>query len=409
MSARNVLEVPEEKSATAGSEPGIRATQDTDSNAAGSQGESHTKSPKAPKAARPRWWSISSKILHFVIAMFLFILAIKLMTKGAGFIGPRLEGTFLTYNGVTTLGFGWLGAYVVLSGSPVAASAIALFDGGVLSRFQTFTMLSGSRLGASLVVLLVGFLYAIRNPDKKRTIGMGVLALSMTAIVYIPGMLLGYFIMRSGWLDGVQLHASGELNSLIDKIWGPFIDFFINNVPGYLLFPAGLGLILISFKLLDNVLPELDGEKHASARSHWLKKPWTMFGLGCLAALLTLSVSVALTILVPLAAKGYVNRREAIPYIAGANITTLADTLVVAMLATNRGAAATQLVLAEAIAVTIITILYLVFAYKPISNSIIALDDWVVGTPKRTWLFVGALFLTPVAVIAVGTIMGPIG
>ena len=49
-----------------------------------------------------------------------------------------------------------------------------------------------------------------------------------------------------------------------------------------------------------------------------------MFALGCLAALLTLSVSVALTLLVPLAAKGYVDRREAMPYIMGANITTLA-------------------------------------------------------------------------------------
>ena len=88
-----------------------------------------------------------------------------------------------------------------------------------------------------------------------------------------------------------------------------------------------------------------------------------MFGLGCLVAFLTLSVSVALTVLVPLAAKGYVRRDEALPYIMGANITTLADTLVVAML--QKTPVAAQIVLAEAIGVTIVSLVILAFFYRP--------------------------------------------
>lgn len=354
---------------------------------------------------RPHWWIVASKILHFVAAIFLFILAIKLMTKGGEFIGPRLKTTVIGYNGVTTLSAGWLGAYFVLSGSPMAATAISLFGSGSLSVLQTFTWLSGSRMGASLIVLLVGFIYSVRNKDKRRTIGMGVLALSLTAIVYIPGMLLGYGILKSGVLDGFKFGASEEIDSLIDKIWGPFVHLFTDHVNGVLLFPVGLGVILISFKLLDRVLPELDGDAHASHRSHWLKKPWPMFGLGCLAALLTLSVSVALTVLVPLAAKGHVNRREAIPYIMGANITTLADTLVVAMLT---GPEAAQIVLAEAIAVAIITLSYLAFAYKPISKGVLALDDWVVQSNPRVTGFVVALFVLPVIILFIGIAIGPI-
>ena len=91
-----------------------------------------------------------------------------------------------------------------------------------------------------------------------------------------------------------------------------------------------------------------------------------MFLLGCLVATLTLSVSVALTVLVPLAAKGYVKRDEALPYIMGANITTLADTLVVAMLQTTPVAA--QIVLAEAIGVTIVSLSILAFAYQPVKR-----------------------------------------
>lgn len=363
------------------------------------------------KSSSARWKARVSRILHFVGALFLFILAIRLMVKGAGFIGPNLAESPLAANAVSTLGLGWLGAYLVLSGSPIAASAIALFGGNALTPLQTFTMLSGSRLGASLVVLLVGFIYSVRSKDKKRTVGMGVLALSLTAIVYVPGMLLGYGILKSGSLSWVNWHASEELNSIIDKVWGPFVTFFTDlvdkgTIPGALLFPIGLGIILISFKLLDRVLPELDADEHASARAQSFRRPWPMFGLGCLAALLTLSVSVALTILVPLAAKGHVTRREAIPYIMGANITTLADTLVVAMLQSNPMAA--QIVLAEFIAVAIITVIYLAFFYRPITHGIIALDDWVVETPGRLRVFVGGLFVTPLLILAIGYAIGQV-
>ena len=71
-------------------------------------------------------------------------------------------------------------------------------------------------------------------------------------------------------------------------------------------------------------------------------------------AFLTLSVSVALTLLVPLVANGYLKREDTIPYIAGANITTLADTLVAAILLGNPDAV--RVVLAEVIGVAIVTV-----------------------------------------------------
>src|SRR5919109_4537835 len=137
------------------------------------------------------------------------------MKDGARSIAPRLQGTFPVDNMVSTMGLGWLGAYLVLSGSPVAAAALSLFAAGAITRAQTFTMLTGSRLGAAFIVLLVGFLYAMRSKNRRESVGMGVLALSMTAIVYIPGMFLGYGLLKSGALEGVQWQASSELNGVI--------------------------------------------------------------------------------------------------------------------------------------------------------------------------------------------------
>ena len=358
-------------------------------------------------AAKRDWLALLGKIASFAVALFLFVLAIQLMKEGAKALAPSLEDSPLFSNGISTLGAGWLGAYIVLSGSPIAAVALSLFVGGALTQLQTFTMLSGSRLGASFVVLLVGFLYAMRNRGHNRgeSIGMGVLALSLTAIVYVPGMLLGYGILKSGVLDGVHLSASDDVLSLIDYIWGPALDL-LTKLPGWTLLPLGLAMILISFRFLDRVLPQLDGERHGGKRLEWLKRPWPMFALGCLVATLTLSVSVALTVLVPLASRGYIKREESIPYIMGANITTLADTLVAAMVLGN--AVAVHIVLAEAIAVSLVSLVFLAFLFGPMKRWIMALDEWVVSTNRRLWLFVAILFVLPAIFLTSGIWIGPI-
>jgi sodium-dependent phosphate cotransporter len=350
--------------------------------------------------ARSGWLRAAQKIAVFLPAMFLFILAIQLMKAGASALGPSIEGQFPFANGVSTLGTGWLGAYFVLSGSPVAATAITLFGAGTLTKLQTLTMLSGSRLGASFIVLLTGILFTVRAKGKRKqeSIGMGIQALTMTALVYLPGMLLAYLLLRSGAMDGVQWHASTELEAVLARVWGPFVDFAKENLPGGMLFLAGLATILLSFKLLDRVLPHVDSDR--AETHHWIKKRWVMFGLGCLVATLTLSVSVALTVLVPLAFKGYIKRDEALPYIMGANITTLADTLVVAMLQGTPVAA--QIVLAEAIGVAVISILVLAFAYRPVAGSVMRLQDWLLIDNRRLAGFVGVIFLVPIMLLLTG-------
>lgn len=359
-------------------------------------------------AGRSRdWVALLGKLASFGVALFLFVLAIQLMKEGAKALAPSLSDSPLFSNAFSTLGAGWLGAYIVLSGSPVAAVALSLYVGGATTELQTFTMLSGSRLGASFVVLLVGFLYAVRNRGQNRAeaIGMGVLALSLTAVVYIPGMFVGYWILKGGFLGGIKLHASEDVLSIVDYVWGPALDL-LTRLPGWTLLPLGLAIVLISFKLLDRVLPQLDGEHHGGKRADWLRRPWPMFALGCIVATLTLSVSVALTLLVPLASRGYVKRREAIPYIMGANITTLADTLVAAMVLGN--AIAVQIVLAQAIAVAIISLLFLALAYRPLVEAVMRLDEWVVASNRRLWMFVAVLFILPAIFLTSGIWLGPI-
>jgi hypothetical protein len=347
------------------------------------------------------WHYFAKKVLLFLPAMFLFILAIQIMKAGASAIGPSVQGQFPFANPLSTLGTGWLGAYFVLSGSPVAATTISLFGAGSITKLETLTMLSGSRLGASFIVLVTGFLYAVRHKKSKgEGLNVGIQAMTMTAVQYLPGMLLAFFILRAGMLDSVNLHASGELDAALAVVWGPFVDFAKDNLPGWGLFLVGIATILLSFNLIDRVLPQVDSDSTASKRRSWLKHPWTMFLLGCLVATLTLSVSVALTVLVPLAVKGYVKRDEALPYIMGANITTLADTLVVAML--QPGPEAARIVLAEAIGVSIVSLLILLFIYGPVKRGVLEFGDWLVVSNRRLGGFVAVLFAIPILLVLSG-------
>jgi len=371
--------------------------------------EHHLVDPHTVEVVERGAWYVVKKLALFLPAIFLFILAIQLMKAGATAVGPQIKGQFPFANGVSTLGTGWLGAYFVLSGSPVAATAISLFGAGTLTKLQTFTMLSGSRLGASFIVLMTGFLYAMRNKNRDRggSIGIGIQAMTMTAIVYVPGMLIGYAILRGGLLEGMNWHASAKMEALLGKLWGPIVDVADGHLPGWALFLVGLGVILVSFSLLDRVLPSMSTGTAVSKHEKWLKHPWTMFGLGCLVAFLTLSVSVALTVLVPLAAKGYVKREEALPYIMGANITTLADTLVVAML--QNTPVAGQIVLAEAIGVTIVSLIILGFLYRPVKTAVLGLDDYLVASNRRLAFFVGTLFVLPITFLLSGLVVGTPG
>ena len=74
----------------------------------------------------------------------LFALALEVTRAGAGSLAPLLAD--INVEGVTNgLGFGWLFAYIVLSGSPVAAIGVTLLSEGVFLEAEAFAVIAGSR------------------------------------------------------------------------------------------------------------------------------------------------------------------------------------------------------------------------------------------------------------------------
>jgi Na+/phosphate symporter len=357
----------------------------------------------APPTPAGRAARVARRVGALVLGLGLFVIALGVMKAGAVALIPSLKGSVFTDNPWSTLGMGWLGACIVLSGSPVAASSLTLLDGGAIDRSQAFTMLTGSRLGASFVVLVVGFLYALRHRSgsgsRRAPLSIGILSLTMTVLAYLPGALLGWLMLTGGHLDGIRFSAPPSLLSVTDTAFGWAVDLAKQSLPGWVLFPVGLVILLTAFKCFDAALPQVDSQRLEHHPDAWYRKTWVMFLVGCGVALVTLSVSVALTVLVPLVAKGYLKREDTLPYIAGANITTLADTLVAAMLLGNPDAF--RVVLATQLGVGAWTLVLLGLMYPTVRTTCLTVARKALSSRIRLAAFIAVLFSVPLALVLV--------
>lgn len=293
----------------------------------------------------------------------LFILALELLKAAARELTPLL--TQWDVSGLRqSVGFGWLGAYVVLSGSPIAAIALTLYSSGAITDIATLGMMTGSRLGASFIVLFVGFLYFLRGHRRVASVAIGVLALVVTATIYIPALALGVYLLQGGWLDSIRFGTPAALDSFIDVLFDPIVAWVQAVLPDWGVFVAGVAALLGAFKLFDSVLPEVDPEQSRFGNlANAIYRPMVMFLMGAAITSMTLSVSVSLTLLVPLSTRGYIRRENIVPYIMGANITTFVDTLFASLLLNSPRAF--TIVLIEVISVTFFSLIILLFLYRP--------------------------------------------
>ena len=343
--------------------------------------------------------AVAVRVFYVALALAMFILALELLTSGAS----NVESLLLRLNvgGTTNLfGFGWLGAYVMLSGSPVAATSLGLFSGGAISDLESFAMITGSRFGASFIVLLVGFVYYIRHQRNPDGLYIGVVALLTTFTIYTPSLLLGLVALDQGWFDGINVGAPPGLATLTQDTVGRVADSALDLMPGLLVFLLGAGALLIAFQLFDRVLPNLEPPGPRLERVLvFFHRPLAMFVMGGLVTLLTLSVSISLTLLVPLSMKGIVRRHGIVPYVMGANITTFIDTLFAAVILD--APRAVTVVVVQMVLTTAVSLVVLLLLYQPYQRAILGLARRLTANRRSFAAFLVAIFLVPGVLLAV--------
>ncbi len=351
-------------------------------------------------ATRQRGSALFAPTLRFGYAvggLLLFVLALELLKLGATGIEPILSA--VSADGVTNLlGFGWVGAYGAMSGSPVAAIALSLFAGGTISDVEALAMINGSRLGASFIVLLIGFvMYAARRRTADG-LYIGVVAVLTAFTIWLPVLPIGILALRSGWFDGVELSTPGVVTSFVDVVYAPAVDQAADHLHSLLVFALGAGLLVASFVVFDRALPNLEQPGLRVERiKELVHHPLAMFLLGIGITAMTLSVSISLTLLIPLSLKGYIRRDGIIPYVMGANIATWMDTMVAALLLDSPRAFTvvfTQMVVGSAFSLAV-----LLLACRPYSRAVLAVATRVTHSQRGLAMFLGVILVVPVVLL----------
>jgi sodium-dependent phosphate cotransporter len=353
-----------------------------------------------PEEAKRAWWERVplDKIVLFNVSLYLFILAITLMKDSASVVAPLLTNTFSITNAANSLGIGWLFAYIIMSGSPVAAAALTFFNAGIIHELSAFAMITGSRLGASFIVLFIGLIYVLRGRDRATSLNIGLLSLTITATIYLPGLILGSRLLKSGTLDGIQLSSGALLHSVIDLVIEPVARPMVNHFPNWVVFLLGLGIILLSFHLFDKCLPQMTlKESQVGWMSRLVYRPWVMFFLGALVTTLSMSVSLSLSILVPLSARGFIRRENVIPYILGANITTFIDTLLAAVLLNNP--AAFTIVFVEMFSISVLSLLILTIFYRNYQRMMLQFVGQLTENTRNLVIFMIVIIIVPIILL----------
>jgi len=341
---------------------------------------------------------LAGRGLVFLASLAIFALSLLLVKEGAAPLAPLIRSGFQIDNPFDALGLGWLAAMVSLSGSPVAATALAFFQAGVLDAIQTFSMIAGSRLGAAFVVLLVGFVYTLRRGTRESSLGAGLLSLLVTQTTFLPAILLGVVIFRSGLLGSVGFASNGGLVSPLDWAFSPIAALLETLIPLWGLFPLGFGLMLGSFWLFDMALPQLHMQGTQLGRiNRLLFRPGVSFLLGAGVTALTMSVSVSVSMLIPLSNRGFIRQENVIPYIMGANVTTFVDTLVAAALLANPEAV--TIVIVQMLSATFVSLAVLLLAFPTYDRLLARLTRSFLA---HRWQMIAYLALTigiPVALL----------
>ncbi len=351
----------------------------------------------------PRWRAITGaalRVAYSVAGLLLFIFALELLTAGAAGLSPVLS-RFSADGVLNLLGFGWLGSYIVMSGSPVAAISLSLFASDTTSDLEAFAMINGSRLGASFIVLFVGFVLWVTHKRSADGLYIGVVALLTAFTLWLPALPLGILALKSGWFDEISVGTPGAVTSFVEIAYEPLVNRIADNVPDLMLFGLGIGVLMLAFTVFDRALPNLEsgGSGRFERVKEWFHRPLPMLGLGMAITAITLSVSISLTLLIPLSLKGYIRRNAIIPYVMGANITTWVDTMVAALLLDSPRAF--TIVFTQMVVGGLISLIVLLFLYKPYSATIINVANHITHGRRAFGAFMATIFIVPLVLFLV--------
>nr|WP_282594390.1 sodium:phosphate symporter [Halorientalis brevis] len=339
--------------------------------------------------------------------IFLFLFAVQLLGTTTTAAAPTLRRllTRIVVGDSSALGLSWLAAYGLGNGSVVAALALSLFSAGLVSTSELLLMVAGSRLGAAAIVVFIGALDYLQKHrySLQEGVSMGLLAFLLTHSIYVPVTVIGYLLypIVTDPARGVGTVPSLESDSL--TIFAAATDVVTETIGAAPAFLLAVAILFGSLQLFDRVLGRIETSVIRTHLFRHFERTWLSFAIGLLITTVTTSVAFSLGVIVPLYNRDYVTREELMPYVLGANIGTLFDALLVAVILANPvGVATVLLLLVTATGVTLLALA----RYEWYAWAIESIDNVLLEDRRAFVAFVVSLVLGPLALVVVPLAVG---
>ncbi|WP_435358246.1 sodium:phosphate symporter [Haloarchaeobius sp. DFWS5] len=273
--------------------------------------------------------------LLVVVAAGCFLLGVRLLGSASTTLAPTL-GPLLRRairGPASALGVGWVLTYGALNGSVVAAVAVTLNDSGLLPSSELFAAIVGSRFGASAVVILLGLAEYVqeRSFSLRDATSLGVLSAVVTFAVYGPVALVGLAGFATGDPTAPISRGVPQFVAMERDPSATLVAEIVDAVGPVVGFALAIGLVLGSFRLFDRILAAADTDRFRDRVGPLLGRPALSALVGFGVTFVTTSVAFSVGVLVPLYNRGFFERDELVPYLLGASVGTLGDTLLVAV------------------------------------------------------------------------------
>ncbi len=319
-----------------------------------------------------RGWQAWRQGLLALAALYLFIVAINLMSHGLKTIADVPDSKAYLQQKVFSkaahpvagLCIGILVTSVVQSSSFTTSFTVGLVVAGELSMMAAIPIIMGANVGTSVTNILVSLAHLRRRREFRRSLGGAIVHdffNVLTVLTLLPLELAFGVISRPAgafarWLEAANFFTAnpGKFNILKIAVEPPAkaADWLLLDLLGLSktvggAIEAGLAVVLLFVALIYMVrmLQGLLKERLAGLFSRTLfRNHWISFMVGLIATASIQSSSVTTSLVVPLVGAGILTLRQIFPYTLGANIgttvTAILAGLALAAIACGQGPAA---------------------------------------------------------------------
>jgi len=295
------------------------------------------------------------KAFSTLFLIYVFLLSIKLISKGAHFLGEDFARKLISTTSDPFVGLfiGILATVVAQSSSLTTSLVVALVGGGTLNINCAIPIVMGANIGTTVTNTLVSLGHISWRGEFKRAFQAATVHdffNILTVIILFPLQLKFGYLTRISLFFGRLFEGVGgvRFSSPVKILLSPGISFFkkvfIENLSfseswtGIVFIILGLAFLFSSLFFLVKILRKLFiGKAEVLIDKYIFRNNFLAMGLGFLITVVVQSSSLTTSVMVPLAAAGVLSLEKVFVYTMGANVGTTFTALLASLAVAGEG------------------------------------------------------------------------